>query len=61
MELTDEQYEAFINSNYSFMEKVRGFFYHVYMLAFAPHDAKRAAYVDVFEAYERRANSDKEN
>ena len=57
MELTDEQYEALINSNYSFMDKVRGFFYHVYMLAFAPHDAKRSAYVDVFEAYERAERS----
>jgi hypothetical protein len=54
MELTDQQFDALQNANYSFIEKVKGFFWHIYMVAFAPHDAKRAIYLDEFDAYERK-------
>ena len=55
MELTEQQYQDIKNTRYSFGEKLRAFFRHIYMVAFAPHDAKRKVYLDVFEAFERRS------
>ena len=54
MELTEQQYKDIKNTKYSFGQKLRAFFRHIFMVAFAPHDEKRKVYLDTFEALDCR-------
>lgn len=56
--LTPESYREINETEYTLGQKIKAFFYHIYMVCFARDTPERGRYMTTFRQYENLANKE---